>query len=83
MRSLTQGLVRHAYDRTIEDLKFWGVSVSDAMKSTITAAILAAVDDGQRDANQLVQRALDATKVFTPITDDTEELPLFRAAVGR
>jgi hypothetical protein len=78
--SQTLALMGHAYDSAIKDLKHSDVSVTETVKAAIAARILAVVDDGERDPNQLLQCALEAANRVKTIVDAAKGLKAFRGA---
>jgi hypothetical protein len=48
------------YDSAIEDLKSAGIPFEETAKSEMANRILAAITDGERDSNRLMQYALEA-----------------------
>jgi hypothetical protein len=78
--SQTMAMMGRAYDSAINDLKHCDVSVTEMVKSAIAARILALVDAGERDPNQLLQCALEAANRVKTIIDAAEGLEPFRGA---
>ena len=78
--SQTLEMMGRAYDSAINDLKHSDVSVTETVKAAIATRILAVVDDGERDPNQLLRCALEAANRVKTIIGAAKGLEAFRGA---